>query len=237
MAWSGTGHGLQAEALNQVHGLTLVAALGAQHQPSAYEQWVKPAIDRLVGALLIVALSPVLLMVAIAVGCSLGSPVLLRQERVGQHGQVIGVYKFRSMHPCRRSGVDRRGPSRTDPSDRRILHKHPDDPRLTPLGRLLRSWSLDELPQLFNVLRGELSLVGPRPEMVSIVRQYEPWQHARHQVRPGMTGLWQVSARGDGLMHERTDVDLDYIKGLSFLTDCKLLLLTVPCVLGLRRGY
>ncbi len=91
MAGSGTGHGLQTEALNQVHGLTLVAAVGAQHQPSVYEQWVKPAIDRLLGALLIVALSPILLVVAIAVACSLGSPVLLRQERVGQHGQVIGV--------------------------------------------------------------------------------------------------------------------------------------------------
>jgi lipopolysaccharide/colanic/teichoic acid biosynthesis glycosyltransferase len=100
----------------------------------------------------------------------------------------------------------------------------------------LRRYSLDELPQLWNVVRGELSLVGPRPELVAIVNRYEPWQHARHAVKPGMTGLWQVTERGNGFMHEHTDVDLRYLKVVSLWTDLKIMLLTIPVVLGLRRG-
>jgi lipopolysaccharide/colanic/teichoic acid biosynthesis glycosyltransferase len=121
--------------------------------------------------------------------------------------------------------------------ERRRTHKHPNDPRLTVLGRFLRKWSLDELPQLWNVVRGDMSIVGPRPELTEIVSGYEPWQHDRHRVKPGLTGLWQVRARGDGPMHERTDLDVNYAARVLFRTDFKILLLTVPTVLGRRTGF
>jgi lipopolysaccharide/colanic/teichoic acid biosynthesis glycosyltransferase len=211
----------------------------------AYERWVKPSLDRLVAAMLLVLVLPVLLLVGCAVLLSLGRPVVLSQERVGLHGSPFVIRKFRTMRHCRRQTgslvLDGPPPGASDTGSahrRRRTHKHPHDPRLVPVGRFLRTWSLDELPQLYNVLRGDMSLVGPRPEMPGIVECYEPWQHARHLVRPGITGLWQVGDRGrDGLlMHHCTDVDLRYVEGVSFWLDVKLLLLTVPAVLGLRKG-
>lgn len=216
--------------------------------PGAYERWVKPALDRLLAGLGLLVLAPVMLLVAAAVLCTLGRPVILRQERVGQHGRVFRVHKFRTMHHSRRLPRDRRcsavGPGaspaeRRAAADRRVVHKHPDDPRLVPLGRFLRRWSLDELPQFLDVLRGDMSLVGPRPELVTIVARYEPWQHRRHVVRPGITGPWQVGDRGGGgrQMHESTDIDLQYVNRVSFGQDLKLLLLTVPAALGRHRGF
>ena len=202
-------------------------------RPSGYERLGKPALD-IVGAFaLLILASPFMLLAAIAVRLTMGSPVMLRQERVGLHGTVFNIYKFRTMEADRRRNdvVTYLG------EDRRKTHKHPDDPRLTPVGRFLRKWSLDELPQLVNVLRGEMSLVGPRPELVEIVTRYEPWQHARHAVKPGLTGLWQISERGDKALHECTESDLAYIDGLSPGLDLKILLLTPLAALGLRRGF
>lgn len=200
---------------------------------STYERFAKPAIDRAVGVVLALLTLPIIVAVALAVFVDLGLPTLLRQERVGLNGKLFRVYKFRTMEP------DRRTPDETSfvGSDRRMNHKSKDDPRLTRLGRFLRKWSLDELPQLWNVLLGDMSLVGPRPEMVQIVRHYEPWQHARHQVKPGVTGLWQVSARGEVPMHEATHIDLEYVKGLSFVADVKILAKTIPAALGERTGH
>jgi lipopolysaccharide/colanic/teichoic acid biosynthesis glycosyltransferase len=140
--------------------------------------------------------------------------------------------------PERRSGIERRqGERRAPEASRRRTHKSPHDPRHTPLGRFLRSSSLDELPQLVNVLRGELSLVGPRPELPEVVASYEPWQHARHEVKPGLTGLWQTTDRSNGEpMHLHVDTDLEYIERLSVRTDFSILLVTVPVLLGLVRS-
>lgn len=140
-------------------------------------------------------------------------------------------------------GPDRRVSSARQLEDRRALersrrrtHKTPDDPRHTGLGRFLRAYSFDELPQLVNVLRGELSLVGPRPELPEVVASYEPWQHARHEVKPGLTGLWQTTDRGSGEpMHLHVDRDLEYIERISVRTDLAILLVTVPVLLGLDR--
>jgi lipopolysaccharide/colanic/teichoic acid biosynthesis glycosyltransferase len=218
------------------------------HGGGLYGRRVKPAVDRLLAALLLVLTLPLLLAAALAVLLTLGRPVILQQERVGLNGEVFVLRKFRTMRPCRRSSQQRRReapaaplpalPCQRSREDRRLTHKHPHDPRLVRVGRFLRTWSLDELPQLYNVVCGHMSLVGPRPEMPQIVARYEDWQHARHTVKPGVTGLWQVSDRGqDGvLMHHRTDVDLRYVRQLSFWLDLKLLLLTVPAALGFRRG-
>jgi lipopolysaccharide/colanic/teichoic acid biosynthesis glycosyltransferase len=128
-------------------------------------------------------------------------------------------------------GQDRRRAAAPVPQDRRQTHKSDHDPRHTRVGRFLRKWSLDELPQFWNVVCGDMSLVGPRPELVEIVSRYEPWQHQRHLVKPGLTGLWQVSGRGTGMMHLHTEVDLEYIEQMGPVTDLKILLLTIPATL------
>jgi lipopolysaccharide/colanic/teichoic acid biosynthesis glycosyltransferase len=133
----------------------------------------------------------------------------------------------------RRSGQDRRVGERRRADCRRRNHKSPHDPRHTRLGRFLRRTSLDELPQLINVVRGELSLVGPRPELPEVVARYEPWQHARHWVKPGITGLWQVTHRSSGEpMHLHVDTDLRYVDKLSVATDLLILARTLPAILG-----
>ena len=194
-----------------------------------YARIGKPVLDRVVAALLLVLLLPVLLVVAMAVLVSIGRPVLFRQRRVGRDGREFSVLKFRTMRP------DRRAQRTPVIEDRRHTHKSERDPRHTGVGRRLRKWSLDELPQVWNVLRGDMSLVGPRPELVAVVEHYAPWQRQRHLVRPGITGLWQVSKRGEGLMHLYTDVDLEYVATLTFRRDLGILLRTVPAAIS-RRG-
>jgi lipopolysaccharide/colanic/teichoic acid biosynthesis glycosyltransferase len=199
-----------------------------------YVTVVKPLLDRVLALVALLVLLPLMAAVALSVFISLGSPVLLRQRRIGRGGALFEVYKFRTMHADRRTGSLDEG---YDGIDRRLTHKSEDDPRLTPTGRLLRRLSLDELPQLLNVLRGDMSLVGPRPELPAVVaRHYAPWQHRRHLVKPGMTGLWQVSERGNGLMHEHVDVDLDYVDQVSLSTDLRILLRTLPAALGPNKG-
>jgi lipopolysaccharide/colanic/teichoic acid biosynthesis glycosyltransferase len=194
-----------------------------------YVRLCKPVFDRVVGFCIFVVLLPLTTIVAIAVRLSLGSPVIFRQRRVGRNDQEFDVYKFRTMRQ------DRRRQQAPVDQDRRQNHKSSDDPRHTHVGRFLRKWSLDELPQFWNVVCGDMSLVGPRPELVEIVARYEPWQHQRHVVKPGLTGLWQVSSRGAGMMHLHTDIDLEYIETMGPITDLKILLRTVPATLR-RRG-
>ncbi len=205
----------------------------ATRSRGVYERAIKGAIDRVLGLILALLTLPIAIPVAIAVFIDLGLPILLRQDRVGVNGKVFKVVKFRSMEPDRRIV----GPPSFVGSDRRLNHKSENDPRLTPVGRFIRKWSLDELPQLWNVVFGQMSLVGPRPEMVQIVERYEPWQHARHLVKPGVTGLWQVSARGEVPMHEATHIDLEYVKTISFKTDLRILAKTIPAAFGKGTGH
>ncbi|MGH9166976.1 MAG: sugar transferase [Acidimicrobiia bacterium] len=204
----------------------------AAYEPGSYDRFVKPVLDRLAAVVLSGVTLPLAVVIILAIRRTMGRPAILTQQRVGRYGKVFTMYKFRTMLP------DRRRQQQPYPwPDRRRSHKSPDDPRITPLGRFLRKWSLDELPQLWNVALGQMSLVGPRPELVEIVARYEAWQHLRHLVKPGITGIWQISARGEGLMHESTDIDLQYLTRASFLTDLKILLWTVPAALGRRPGY
>ncbi len=190
----------------------------------------KPVLDRVGAVILGVVTLPIAAIVALVIRVTLGSSVLYVQERVGQHGRRFRMYKFRTMR------VDRRRQQRPFPgADRRVRHKTPEDPRHTTVGRFLRRSSLDELPQLWNVALGHMSLVGPRPELPSVVAEYGPWQHARHIFKPGITGLWQISTRniGDGsLMCEHTEVDLEYLRVVSLRTDLAILCRT----LGVLRG-
>jgi lipopolysaccharide/colanic/teichoic acid biosynthesis glycosyltransferase len=196
----------------------------------AYNRFGKPVVDRIGALILLLAFAPVIALVAVAVFSKLGRPLFIRQQRIGRDGEVFEMLKFRTMEPCRRQ---RQAPPPTG-VDRRTRHKTVDDPRHTDLGRFLRRYSLDELPQILNVLKGDMSLIGPRPEMRHIVAGYAGWQHHRHQVKPGITGLWQVTERStsDGDMHLHTEVDLVYIARLSLLTDLRILFKTLPAALG-----
>ena len=204
----------------------------AGREATAYSRYFKPAFDWVVAIIVLASTLPILVAVAVAVYAEFGRPIFYRQPRVGRHGRVFTVNKFRTMDQ------DRRG-QRSDgvlTGDRRRTHKSEDDPRIRPVGRFLRKWSLDELPQLANVLTGEMSLVGPRPEVVSVVERYEDWQHARHQVKPGITGLWQVTAR-EVPMRDAIHIDLEYVSRLSPGEDLKILAATLPAVLGQRKGF
>jgi lipopolysaccharide/colanic/teichoic acid biosynthesis glycosyltransferase len=197
-----------------------------------YQRMVKPAIDRSGGVLLSALTFPILMVVVPLIWWKLGRPAIFKQERVGRDGNVFTVYKLRTMRPDRRKVA-----LPFDGDDRRVNHKSPNDPRHVPLGRFLRKWSLDELPQFWNVALGDMSLVGPRPELPEIVARYEDWQHRRHEVKPGVTGLWQVSERGGTPMHEATDVDIEYVDSVSLASDLRILMLTIPAALGSQKGH
>ncbi len=174
------------------------------------------------GALVLsLALLPLVLAAAVAVRFSMGPGVVFRQERVGRKGRVFKIVKFRTMrHPWEIEGLAyEAGPEKTG-----------TDPRHTRVGRLLRRTSLDELPQLWNVLKGEMSLVGPRPEMVHIASREDIWYHPRHAVRPGITGPWQVSPDRSEHLHENLTHDIDYVRTVSLRGDLRLLLQTVGVV-------
>jgi lipopolysaccharide/colanic/teichoic acid biosynthesis glycosyltransferase len=198
---------------------------------TTYTRIAKPLLDRIgAGCALVVAAVPMAI-VAGTVAVMLGRPVLFRQTRIGLDGEPFEVLKFRTMRP------DRRGQRLDVIHDRRETHKSERDPRHTVLGRLLRRYSLDELPQLLNVLRGEMSFVGPRPELASVVtEEYRPGLDQRHLVRPGLTGLWQVSARGSGPMHENGEWDLDYVEQVSLATDLRILAKTPGAMFGDHAG-
>jgi lipopolysaccharide/colanic/teichoic acid biosynthesis glycosyltransferase len=221
------------DSAEPVIDLRLVHALGLDIEVPAvrYRRYVKPVIDRVAAGVLLVMLLPVLLAVAAAVRWSLGRGIFYRQERVGFGGERFTVLKFRTMLPDRRGA---RVP--WDGEDRRITHKTTADPRHTRVGQFLRKWSLDELPQLVNVLKGDMSLVGPRPELPHIVEGYHPWEHARHMVRPGLTGFWQTTARSEGPMKEFTHLDLEYVRKVSFRTDLRLLVATPLAAMGAQKG-
>lgn len=194
-----------------------------------YERLGKRALDLAGAVVLLVVLAPLLAGVALAVRAMLGTPVLFRQARVGRGGTTFTLYKFRTMKADRRLRPDRRGPARGD--GRRRTHKSDRDPRHTPVGRFLRRSSLDELPQLWNILAGDMSLVGPRPELTEVADRHGLRHHPRHRVRPGLTGRWQVSARGQGLLHEHVDADLAYVERVTLRGDLAILLATPAAVL------
>ncbi|MEV4656130.1 sugar transferase [Micromonospora sp. NPDC049301] len=178
----------------------------------------KRILDAILAALLLVLITPVLAVVAVLVVVGLGRPVLFRQCRAGLYGRPFEVVKFRTMRPPNHGG----GPVG-------------DGDRLTPLGRWLRATSLDELPTLWNVLRGDMSLVGPRPLLPEYLDRYSASQARRHEVRPGVTGLAQVRGRNSLSWEEKLDLDVRYVDTRSFRLDASILVATVRTVLG-REG-
>ncbi len=201
---------------------------------SGFNRLVKRALDLAIASVVLVLCSPLMLAIAIAIRIDSPGPAIFKQQRVGENGRLFWIYKFRSMYvdaERRLHEVIQRD------EEGRILYKRRDDPRVTRVGRFLRRTSLDELPQLFNVVKGEMSLVGPRPELPWLVHQYESWQHKRFAVPPGITGWWQVNGRSDRAMHLHTEDDLYYIQHYSPLLDLRILWKTIGVVLRGRGAY
>ena len=195
---------------------------------------LKGAMDRSLAALLLVALAPLLAVVAAAIKVTDPGPVFFRQQRVGVRGELFAIVKFRTMV----TDAESRLASLAGASDGNgVLFKMQADPRVTAVGRVLRRYSIDELPQLINVLRGEMSLVGPRPPLPREVQQYEPDALRRLHVRPGMTGLWQVSGRSDLSWEESLRLDLRYVDNWSPIGDLHILFRTFRAVTGGSGAY
>jgi exopolysaccharide biosynthesis polyprenyl glycosylphosphotransferase len=198
------------------------------------QRMIKRLFDLVIGGLLVVITMPLMGLTALLIKLDSPGPVLYRQQRVGENGRLFSMFKFRSMIEHAESlqhqvtKVNEEG---------KILFKSIDDPRVTRLGNFLRRSSLDELPQLFNVMKGEMSLVGPRPELPWLVANYEPWQRKRFAVPQGLTGWWQVNGRADRPQHLHTEDDLYYIQNYSLWLDTYILLKTILVVLRGTGAY
>jgi len=209
------------------HGVTVRARTGNEWQLSA-----KRVLDVVGSIVALVVLFPVLVFAALLIKMTSTGPVLYRQERIGLYGRQFRVWKFRSM----RCGSDQRvAQLMTEHGGYVPFYKIRRDPRITRVGRFLRRSSIDELPQLINVLKGEMSLIGPRPQVPAEVDQYAPEHHRRLLMRPGITGLWQVSGRSDVPRDEALLLDLHYVDTWSLHGDLRILLKT-PGVVALARG-
>ena len=189
---------------------------------TGFDRVVKRAFDLVLAAAALLLLSPAMLLTALAIKLDSPGPVLYGPWRVGENGRLFRMWKFRTM---------------VQDADQERLFKAKDDPRRTRVGAVLRRWSVDELPNLFNVMAGEMSLVGPRPEQPWIVERYEPWQRKRLAVPPGITGWWQVNGRSDLPLHENVEYDIYYIQNYSPLLDLLILWKTIPVVLRGKGAY
>ncbi|MCA9981015.1 MAG: sugar transferase [Anaerolineales bacterium] len=198
------------------------------------QRLVKRFVDVLLSGLLILLSSPIMITVALAIRFDSDGPILFTQQRVGENGRIFGMYKFRSMVP----NADKllHTVSTVDEEGNRVF-KFKNDPRITRVGRFIRRASLDEMPQLFNVLKGDMSLVGPRPELPWLVQDYEPWQLKRFAVPQGITGWWQVNGRSDKPMHLNTEDDIYYVQNYSLWMDIYILIKTPWVVLRGKGAY
>ncbi|HMD03341.1 MAG TPA: sugar transferase [Candidatus Baltobacteraceae bacterium] len=196
-------------------------ALIYRPNPAAYR--MRRIVDVVLAALLLILALPIVVVACLAIVLEDGLPVVFRQRRAGRFERTFTIYKLRTMRQAECG--DRQSPT------------HARDPRVTAVGRILRKTSIDELPQLFNVLRGDMSLIGPRPEMPLIIGRYERWQHLRHLVTPGITCIWQATCRSRIPLDrpEATALDIDYIRTASPALDWSLLVRTFLVVV-LRRG-
>ena len=194
----------------------------------------KRVFDLLFGFTALLITLPLMALSALLVYLEDGAPIIFRQERVGRNGQLFEMYKFRTM--IKNAERLQAQLARRDLQGN-LIYKTRNDPRVTRVGRLLRRFSLDELPQLFNVLTGTMSLVGPRPEIPRLVEQYEPWQRQRFAVLPGMTGWWQITGRSDKPMHLHIEDDLYYIQNHSIWLDLRIILRTIWVVLIGKGAY
>lgn len=219
------------------HGLDAVRiAVPSQGHNLHQEGYAKRMFDFTIALLAVIALAPLMIVIAIAIRLQDGKSALFHQVRFGRYGETFKCYKLRSMVPDAKERLEHL--LATDPDARRewdATQKLTNDPRITPLGRFIRKTSIDELPQLFNVLRGDMSLVGPRPIVENEVVKYAENFEYYSRVRPGITGLWQVRGRSNTSYPARVAMDVEYAQDRTFWGDFKILVMTVPAVL-MSRG-
>lgn len=192
-----------------------------------YQRMTKRAFDLMVTLIVMPLALPIMGLIALGIHLEGPGPIIFRQKRVGENGKLFEMLKFRTMVPGAEKLLHKI--ERQDENGN-VIHKFRDDPRVTRIGKILRHTSLDELPQLFNILRGDMSLVGPRPELPDLVDRYEPWQRKRFAVPQGITGWWQVNGRSDKPMHLNTEDDLYYVQHYSLLLDMYILVKTIAVV-------
>jgi Sugar transferases involved in lipopolysaccharide synthesis len=224
----------------EAHGLTRKHPIDRTAGEPLWQTVARRLIDIVFAGAVILVLAPVLIAVAIAIRLDSHGPALFRQRRVGYGEREFTLFKFRSMRP----DADPRGHreyvtalirGKAANGGRKNLYKLAVDDRITPVGRWIRRWSLDELPQLFNVIAGDMSLVGPRPAIPYEVAEYPSWYLDRFSVKPGLTGLWQVSGRNERTYEEMVRLDIEYAERRSLLLDLSIIARTPLTVLA-RRG-
>ncbi len=224
--------GFARTQINYLGGLSLIGL----REPAidGFQRVAKRLIDLILGLAILLVTLPIMVVVAILIRLDSAGPVIFRQQRVGENGRHFMMYKFRTMVV---DAEQRQGSVTAHTISGKVIHKRANDPRVTRIGRQLRRLSLDELPQLINVLRGEMSLVGPRPEMPWIVAQYDPWQYQRLAVPQGMTSWYVVNGRSEMPMHLNTEQDLRYIRDYSLFVDLKILWKSMGAVLRGRGAF
>ena len=223
---------LRQLSVDDLRGVPLIGLQETQLSPTS--QFIKRTLDIVLSLAILLGLAPLWLLIALAIKLDSPGPVIFRQKRVGKGGQIFEIYKFRSMHQD--AEHERRSLEQLNEAEGPIF-KIREDPRRTRTGRFLRRLSLDEIPQLINVLLGDMSIVGPRPLIPEEVAQHDEWHRKRLQVKPGMTGLWQVSGRSDLPFDELVLLDIYYIENWSLALDLKILVRTIPAVLSGRGAY
>lgn len=219
--------------------MTPVAGMPLVHvgKPNAAgaRSWQKRAFDLILTTFGLIVISPIMVMTAVAIKLGDGGPIFYKQKRVGRHGELFDCYKFRSM-VVNADQIRQESLTEHNESDG-VLFKMKRDPRITPVGRFIRRWSIDELPQLFNVMNGTMSLIGPRPALEDEVAQYKSHVRRRLDVLPGISGLWQVSGRSDLSWDETVRLDLYYVDNWSMLQDINILLRTIRAVVTAKGAY
>jgi lipopolysaccharide/colanic/teichoic acid biosynthesis glycosyltransferase len=188
-----------------------------------------------VAFIVLLLISPLLLLVLMLIKVESSGNALFSQTRVGENGRHFKMYKFRSMYL--KTDPNYQEPDPTQSSREGVCKKYINDPRITKIGQFIRKYSIDEIPQLFNIVRGDMCLVGPRPALSIETYEYDNNVQSRLFTKPGLTGLWQVSGRADTNFEEQLQLDKTYIKQQSFLMDCKIIALTIPAVLSAKGAY
>lgn len=214
-------------ATSQADVVTTKSTTLAPSRRQAVGDSARVAFDSLMATLVLILLTPILLAIALAIKLSGSGPIFYVQDRIGRGGHLFPFVKFRTMVP----GADQLRSEILGTPDDEMTERYRRDPRITPVGQILRRWSLDELPQLVNVARGEMALVGPRPILPEETVLVDERSAERHQCRPGLTGLWQVSGRKETTWDERMELDLQYVRTQSFGTDLKIIVRTFAVVL------
>jgi exopolysaccharide biosynthesis polyprenyl glycosylphosphotransferase len=195
---------------------------------------MKRILDIVLASIALIVAAPVMIVVAIAIRLDSKGPALFKQQRVGMGGKPFTIYKFRSM--VTNAEALQKQVNKVDENGN-VIHKTKNDPRVTRMGKIVRKTSLDELPQLLNVIKGDMSLVGPRPELPWLVAEYETWQRQRFSVPQGITGWWQIHDRSDAPLHLNTEQDIYYVENYSLWLDIKIILMTIPALLKQKGAF